>query len=70
MYRPSWLNLTSEIEDMISEKKERVEGSSSSSKPALNGSAQHVQSSKQLLTFRVSVAESRITHICQFDVRF
>lgn len=33
MYRPSWLNLTSDIEEMISEKNEREDGSSSSSKP-------------------------------------
>jgi hypothetical protein len=31
MYRPSWENRTSEIEEIISEKKDRVAGSSSCS---------------------------------------
>lgn len=32
MYRPLWLNFTSDTEEMISEKKERLLGSSGSSK--------------------------------------
>lgn len=34
MYRPLWLNFTSDTEEMISEKKERLLGSSGSSKTA------------------------------------
>lgn len=34
MYLPLWLNLTSEIEEMISEKNDRLLGSSGSSKTA------------------------------------
>lgn len=34
MYLPLWLNLTSEMEEMISEKNERLLGSSGSSKTA------------------------------------
>jgi hypothetical protein len=32
MYRPLWLNFTSDTDEMISEKKERLLGSSGSSK--------------------------------------
>lgn len=39
MYLPSWEKRTSEIEDIISEKNERAEGSSSCSNSACVGSA-------------------------------
>lgn len=41
MYRPLWLNLTSEIEDMISEKKERLLGSSGSSNTGQEKESKH-----------------------------
>lgn len=37
MYRPLWLNLTSDIEEMISEKNDRLLGSSGSSKTVVGG---------------------------------
>ena len=71
MYRPSWLNFTSDIEEMISEKNERLVGSSSSSKPAIDNSKQDpMRMNKMTLTFRMSVAQSGIPHISEFDVAF
>ena len=47
MYLPSWENRTSEMEDMISEKNERAEGSSSCS---------NSRYSRQLLRFTIAEA--------------
>lgn len=78
MYRPSLLNLTSEMLEMISLKKDLFEGSSSSSNSVRSrkhhkigcqwGSNTHCSSSTPTsLTFGVLVAKSRVAHIRQFD---
>jgi hypothetical protein len=70
MYLPSWLNLTSEIDEMISEKNDRVDGSSSSSKPvaSVKTSGNEEPTKKIELTFCVSITERGVTHVRKLDV--
>jgi hypothetical protein len=64
MYRPSYENRTSEMDEMISEKKEREDGSSSCSKTVeiqltldqLRYSIAH--------TLRVLVTQRAFSHVC------
>src|SRR5216684_4763829 len=73
MYRPSRLNLTSEMEEMISEKKNRFVGSSSSSYTmvrSLNLAPEQSPIERVGRTFRMPVAQSRVSHIRQLDVAF
>lgn len=79
MYRPSRLNLTSEMDEMISEKNDRLAGSSSSSNTGIRKEWQDVNVGhvayahmvgKGARTFRVSIAQCRVTHVGKFDVRF
>ena len=62
MYRPSRLNFTSEMDEIISEKNERVVGSSSSSKPGMevSTSGNYSRSDKHFAE-RSQRAESRIS---------
>lgn len=62
MYRPSRLNFTSEMDEIISEKNERVVGSSSSSKPRMgvSTSGNYSRSDKHFAE-RSQRAESRIS---------
>lgn len=65
MYRPSWENRTSEMEDMISEKKERAEGSSSCSNSALSISVCAFDASYLELTLGMLVTERILSHVRQ-----
>jgi hypothetical protein len=63
------------MEEMISEKKDLEEGSSSSSKPKRNQSSAYTINharikSRSSRTFRMLVTERRVTHVGQFDVAF
>lgn len=71
MYRPSWLNLTSEIDEMISEKNDRVVGSSSSSKPMIPMRlARYDGKHEDKLAFCVSITQGGVTHVSKLDVAF
>ena len=74
MYRPSRLNLTSEMLLMISLKKDLFAESSSSSNsvPKSACSVKYEQSNTMhiALTLGVLVAERRVSHICQLDRPF
>src|SRR5882757_1706912 len=73
MYRPSRLNLTSEMEEMISEKNDRFVGSSSSSYTMVRSSDLAPQQGpiwRVGRTFRMPVAQRRVTHIRELDIAF
>lgn len=66
MYRPSWLNLTSDMEEIISEKKDRLEGSSSSSNSVtISNSVKDLfwVGPERRRTLGMSITESRIAHV-------
>lgn len=68
MYRPSLEKRTSEMEEMISEKNERDEASSSCSNTAIYcqyNSFKHCQQKRH--TFRVLIAQCPLAHIGQLD---
>src|SRR5450432_2886788 len=73
MYRPSWENRTSDIEDMISEKNERADGSSSCSNSASTVSVKvvkqpHPEGSPRTLSMLIT--KSTFPHICKLDGSF
>lgn len=73
MYRPSWLNFTSEIDDIISEKKDRFVGSSSSSNtnPGTPPRCQRLRDDRDgKLTLRMLIAQRRVPHVSKLDVAF
>lgn len=69
MYLPSRLNLTSEIEEIISLKNERVDGSSSSSKPTTE-SGPCATGASLLRTLGVPITKRRVPHVSQLNVAF
>lgn len=73
MYRPSWLNFTSEIDEMISEKKDRFVGSSSSSNtnPGTPPQRQRLRDDRdERLTLRMLIAQRGVPHVSKLDVAF
>lgn len=67
MYRPSWEKRTSDIEEMISEKKDRADGSSSCSNSRCAVSRQQEALAKVSLTFGMLIAQRAFPHICELD---
>lgn len=66
MYLPSLLNLTSDIEEMISEKNDRFDGSSSSSNSRGN-SAQSKRGSRVARTLCMPITQCLVSHISELD---
>ena len=69
MYLPSLEKRTSDMEDMISEKKEREDGSSSCSNSAQTLASGSYKAIKEY-TFSVLITKRTLTHICQLNRAF
>ena len=63
MYLPEWLNLMSLMDEMISEKKLRVVGSSGSSKTA--DRMWRAEQIERQSTFAVPITQCRLAHVAQ-----